>query len=179
MDYKLYNNDCIEAMKGIPNGSIDLVLTDPPYGTTACKWDSVIPFEPMWKEIKRITKDSSFSVFTSSQPFTTALISSNIDNFKYCWVWEKNRATNFPNAKRRPLTAHEDIIVFNKGSIWYNPQKTTGHTPQIRQKVQLRVKYITAIQSETMKEGIPLATLEQSLGLTAREAYTLHRSPQN
>jgi site-specific DNA-methyltransferase (adenine-specific) len=116
-------------MKGIPDKSIDLVLTDPPYQVTACKWDSIIPLEPMWKELKRITKDSAFSVFTSSQPFTTTLISSNIDDFKYCWVWEKNRATNFPNAKRRPLTAHEDIVVFTKGSIWYNPQKTTGHTP--------------------------------------------------
>ncbi len=126
---QLYQGDCLEVMKNIPDKSVDLVLTDPPYGTTACKWDSVIPLEPMWKELKRITKDSTFSVFTSSQPFTTTLISSNIDDFKYCWVWEKNRATNFPNAKRRPLTAHEDIVVFNKGSIWYNPQKTTGHIP--------------------------------------------------
>ena len=126
---QLFQGDCLEVMKNIPDKSVDLVLTDPPYQVTACKWDSIIPLEPMWKELKRITKDSAFSVFTSSQPFTTTLISSNIDDFKYCWVWEKNRATNFPNAKRRPLTAHEDIVVFNKGSIWYNPQKTTGHTP--------------------------------------------------
>ena len=126
---QLYQGDCLEVMKNIPDKSVDLVLTDPHYQVTACKWDSIIPLEPMWKELKRITKDSAFSVFTSSQPFTTTIISSNIDDFKYCWVWEKNRATNFPNAKRRPLTAHEDIVVFNKGSIWYNPQKTTGHTP--------------------------------------------------
>lgn len=126
---QLYQGDCLEVMKNIPDKSVDLVLTDPPYQVTACKWDSIIPLESMWKELKRITKDSGFSVFTSSQPFTTTLISSNIDDFKYCWVWEKNRSTNFPNAKRRPLTAHEDIVVFNKGSIWYNPQKTTGHTP--------------------------------------------------
>ena len=126
---QLFQGDCLEVMKNIPDKSVDLVLTDPPYQVTACKWDSIIPLEPMWKELKRITKDSAFSVFTSSQPFTTTLISSNIDDFKYCWVWEKNRATNFPNAKRRPLTAHEDIVVFNKGSIWYNAQKTTGHTP--------------------------------------------------
>ena len=126
---QLYQGDCLDVMKNIHDKSVDLVLTDPPYQVTACKWDSIIPLEPMWKELRRITKDSSFSVFTSSQPFTTTLISSNIDDFKYCWVWEKNRATNFPNAKRRPLTAHEDIVVFGRGSIWYNAQKSTGHTP--------------------------------------------------
>lgn len=106
-----------------------VILPTADFGTTACKWDSIIPLEPMWEQLKRITKPNSFLVFTSSQPFTTTLVSSNLDEFKYCWVWEKNRATNFPNAKRRPLTAHEDIVVFGRGSIWYNAQKSTGHTP--------------------------------------------------
>ena len=106
-----------------------MILPTADFGTTACKWDSIIPLEPMWEQLKRITKPNSFLVFTSSQPFTTTLVSSNLDEFKYCWVWEKNRATNFPNAKRRPLTAHEDIVVFGRGSIWYNAQKSTGHTP--------------------------------------------------
>jgi len=116
-------------MEYIADRSVDLILADPPYGTTACKWDSIIPLEPMWKHLKRIIKPNRAIVITASQPFTTTLISSNMDMFKYCWVWEKNRATNFPNAKRRPLTAHEDIIVWINGKLWYNPQKTKGHNP--------------------------------------------------
>jgi site-specific DNA-methyltransferase (adenine-specific) len=121
--------DCLERMKDIPDGSVDLVLADPPYGTTACKWDSIIPLDRIWTELKRVIKSNGVIVMTASQPFTTVLISSNFEMFKYCWVWEKNRATNFPNAKRRPLTAHEDIVVFINGSMWYNPQKTGGHKP--------------------------------------------------
>lgn len=121
--------DCLERMKEIPDGSIDMVLADPPYGTTACKWDSVIDLDKMWEQLKRIVKPSGAIVMTASQPFTTILIHSNLKKFKYCWVWEKNRATNFPNAKRRPLTAHEDVVVFMQGAIKYNPQKTTGHRP--------------------------------------------------
>lgn len=126
---ELIQGDCLEKMKDIPNASIDMVLTDPPYGTTACKWDSIIPLEPMWDQLKRVIKPDGVVVMTASQPFTTTLISSNIKMFKYCWVWEKNRATNFPNAKRRPLTAHEDIVVFINGKLCYNPQKTSGHKP--------------------------------------------------
>jgi DNA modification methylase len=123
----LMKGDCLERMKEIPSGSVDMILTDPPYGTTACKWDSVIPLEPMWEQLKRIIKPNGAIVMTASQPFTTTLIASNMKMFKYCWVWEKNRPTNFPNAKRRPLTSHEDIVVFIDGNLRYNPQKTTGH----------------------------------------------------
>ena len=104
--------DCLEKMKEIPDGSIDMVMTDPPYGTTACKWDSVIPLEPMWEQLKRIIKPSGAIVMTASQPFTTTLIASNIKMFKYCWVWDKNTITGFMQAKTRPLKGHEDIIVF-------------------------------------------------------------------
>ena len=127
--YQIYNEDCFETFKRIPNESIDLVLCDPPYGTTACKWDSVIPLDKMWEQLKRVIKPNGAIVMTASQPFTSNLITSNISMFKYCWVWEKSRATNFPNAKKRPLTSHEDICVFMKCSIWYNPQKTEGHQP--------------------------------------------------
>ena len=126
---QLMLGDCLERMKEIPDGSIDLILTDPPYGTTACKWDSVIDLPLMWEQLKRITKPNGAIVMTASQPFTTTLISSNLQMFKYCWVWEKNRATNFPNAKKRPMTSHEDVCVFMKSGIWYNPQKTEGHKP--------------------------------------------------
>jgi site-specific DNA-methyltransferase (adenine-specific) len=99
-------------MRDIPDGSVDMVLTDPPYGTTACKWDSVIPFEPMWEQLKRITKPNGAIVLTASQPFTSALIMSNVKMFKYCWVWEKNTVTGFMQAKTKPLKSHEDVLVF-------------------------------------------------------------------
>jgi site-specific DNA-methyltransferase (adenine-specific) len=112
--------DCLEKMKDIPDGSVDLVLTDPPYGTTACKWDSVIPFEPMWEQLKRIIKDNGAIVLTASQPFTSALVMSNAKMFKYCWCWKK-RPVNFLNAKKQPMRNIEDVLVF--GGSTYNPQE--------------------------------------------------------
>lgn len=126
----LMRGDCLERMKEIPNGSVDLVLTDPPYGTTACKWDSIIPLGLMWEEINRVTKPKSTILLFGSQPFTSLLINSNLSDYKYNWVWYKNLPTNYPNAKRRPLTKHEDICVYQRGGKqFYNPQKTTGHKP--------------------------------------------------
>lgn len=125
----LMRGDCLEKMKELPDCSIDMVLTDPPYGTTACKWDSVLPFDKMWTEINRVAKPEAAIVLFGSQPFTTMLISSNIKMFKYNWIWEKNRPTNFPNAKRRPLTGHEEIMVFMKSKLKYYPQKSKGHQP--------------------------------------------------
>ena len=116
-------------MKTIPDGSVDMVLTDPPYGTTACKWDSVIPFEPMWKQLKRITKSNGAIVLTASQPFTSALVMSNPKMFKYDWVWKKNKSTGFLNANKMPLRNKEDILVFYSRPPTYKPQKTTGHKP--------------------------------------------------
>jgi len=118
--------DCLERMKEIPDGSIDMVMTDPPYGTTACKWDSVIPFLLMWEQLKRITKPNGAIVLTASQPFTSALIMSNVKMFKYCWAWKKNTATGHLNAKRQPMRAHEDLIVFCAASSAYNAQMTSG-----------------------------------------------------
>ena len=118
----LMQGDCLEMMKTIPDGSVDMVLTDPPYGTTACKWDSVIPFDPMWKQLKRVTKKNGAIVMTASQPFTSALVMSNVKMFKYCWVWGKNKATGHLNAKKRPLVAHEDVVVFYSSPPTYNPQ---------------------------------------------------------
>ena len=118
----LMQGDCLELMKTIPDGSVDMVLTDPPYGTTACKWDSVIPFEPMWDQLKRVTKKNGAIVMTASQPFTSALIMSNVKMFKYCWVWEKSRFANQMLAKKQPLKIHEDVVVFSQSSAIYNPQ---------------------------------------------------------
>ena len=118
----LMKGGCLERMKEIPDGSVDLILTDPPYGTTACKWDSVIPLEPMWVELKRIIKPNGAIVMTASQPFTTTLIASNMKMFKYCWVWEKEQGVNFQLAKKQPLKVHEDICVFYISQPVYNPQ---------------------------------------------------------
>ena len=123
---ELIQGDCLEKMKDIPDGSVDLVLTDPPYGTTACKWDSIVPLEPMWGQLKRVTKKNGAIVMTASQPFTSVLVASNLKMFKYCWVWEKSKASNFLQAKKQPLKNHEDVVVFSEGRVSYNPQFTEG-----------------------------------------------------
>ena len=120
---RLIQGDCLERMKEIPDGSVDAVITDPPYGTTACKWDSIIPLEPMWEQLKRIIKPNGAIVMTASQPFTTKLISSNMRMFKYCWVWNKTKAGNFTHAKNMPLKLHEDICVFSSGGVKHIGQK--------------------------------------------------------
>jgi len=123
---RVYNMDCIEGMKKLPEKSVDLVLTDPPYGTTACAWDSIIPLEPMWEQLKRVIKPRGAIVMTASQPFTTVLIASNIKMFKYCWVWDKGQGTGFLNAYKQPLRSCEDICVFYSKQSVYNPQMRTG-----------------------------------------------------
>lgn len=121
-DATLYLGDCLEVLPML--GKVDMVLADPPYGTTACKWDSVIPLDTMWVFLQNIIHDSTPVVMMAQQPFTTKLIDSNINRFKYCWVWNKNLPTGFANAKRRPMTAHEDVCVFYQKQCIYNKQKT-------------------------------------------------------
>jgi site-specific DNA-methyltransferase (adenine-specific) len=116
--------DCLERMAEIPDGSVDMVLTDPPYGTTACKWDSVIDLPQMWAHLKRVIKPNGAIVMTAAQPFTTTLIASNMKMFKYCWVWEKTKPTGHLNAKKQPLRATEDVVVFYAKPSTYNPQGT-------------------------------------------------------
>ena len=123
---ELIQGDCLEKMKDIPDKSIDMILCDLPYGTTACKWDTIIPFEPLWEQYKRIIKDNGAIVLTASQPFTSALVMSNIKMFKYEWIWIKNRGTGHLNSKKQPLTSHESILVFCNGKTIYNPQKEKG-----------------------------------------------------
>ncbi len=131
MSVKLMLGDCLERMKEIFDGSVDMVLADPPYGTTACKWDSVIPLEPMWEQLKRVIKPNGAIVMTASQPFTTTLISSNMKMFKYCWVWNKTTPVGHVVARVRPMQLHEDVCVFSTGTMLsggsrnnmvYNPQ---------------------------------------------------------
>ena len=123
---ELIQGDCLEKMKDIPDKSIDMILCDLPYGTTACKWDTIIPFEPLWEQYERVTKDNGAIVLTASQPFTTVLINSNIKRFRYSWTWEKEQGVNFLMAKKQPLKVHEDICVFSKKQTVYNPQMTEG-----------------------------------------------------
>ena len=124
------HGDCLELMKDIPNKSIDMILCDLPYGTTACKWDVIIPFDLLWLQYERIIKDNGAIVLTASQPFTTLLISSNLKLFRYEWIWEKTLSNDRFNAKLKPMKFHENILVFSKGvcanggiiNMNYNPQ---------------------------------------------------------
>jgi len=109
---KLIHGDCLEKMKDIESGSVDMILADPPYGTTACKWDSVIPFDPMWAGINRVIKSNAAVVLFGSEPFSSALRMSNIKNYKYDWVWEKDKGTNFAISNKQPLRKTENICVF-------------------------------------------------------------------
>lgn len=127
--FELWQGDCLELMKNILDGSVDLVLTDPPYGTTACKWDSVIPFEPMWEQLNRIIKPNGAICLFGIEPFSSALRMSNIKHFKYDWIWDKKNTSGFLNAKKKPLSRHEVISVFSKsklGIFTYNPIMRKG-----------------------------------------------------
>lgn len=128
--YELYNEDCFDTFQRLPSEFVDLVLVDPPYGTTQCKWDSVIRLEPMWKELLRISKRHTPLVFFSSQPFTSVLVSSRIKDFKYRWIWDRTKSpTGHLNAKIQPMRRTEDISVFCKGVPSYFPIMTDGHAP--------------------------------------------------
>ena len=125
-NYKLYNGDCLEVMDELIALGVkfDAVITDPPYGTTACKWDSIIPFDEMWTRLEKLVKDNAPIVLFGSQPFTTKLISSKIELYKHSWVWDKKNISNPCSAKYQPLKQHEDIIVFGKNRVNYFPIKT-------------------------------------------------------
>ena len=115
--------DCLEVMKGIPDKIIDMILCDLPYGTTACSWDTIIPFELLWKQYKRIIKDNGAMVLTASQPFTGVLVMSNIKMFRHGWIYKKRCASNFTQAKYSPMKEHEDVLVFGKNRVNYYPIK--------------------------------------------------------
>ena len=126
-DIELWQGDCLELMKDIPDKSVDCIITDLPYGTTQCKWDIIIPFEPLWRQYNRIIKDNGAIVLFGTEPFSSHLRLSNLKNYKYDWIWDKVKGTGFLNAKRQPMRNHELISVFYKKQCTYNPQKTYGH----------------------------------------------------
>jgi DNA modification methylase len=136
-DVRLYHGDCLEVMPTLPAHSVDMILADPPYGTTACKWDSVIPFAPMWAAIERVIKPNGAVVLFGSQPFTSALVMSKPGWFRYEWIWEKSVGTGFLDANRKPLKCHENACVFYGGLPTYNAQMT-------RARRTIKTPYATA-----------------------------------
>lgn len=135
---KIYNEDCLEGMKRIDDKSIDCIICDPPYGTTQNHWDSIIPFEPLWKQISRIIKDDGAILLFSSQPFTSVLVMSNPKMYKYEWIWQKTHPKGHLNAKKMPMRAHENIEVFYKKTPTYNPQMTHGHKRKVANSNYIR-----------------------------------------
>ncbi len=128
----LIKGDCLEEMQSIESGSVDMVLADPPYGTTSCKWDSIIPLEPMWEQLKRVIKPNGAIMLFGSQPFTSVLVGSNLRMFRYSMVWKKSQSTGHLNAWRMPMRAHEDLLVFYKKPPTYNPELKDKPAANIR-----------------------------------------------
>lgn len=126
---EVYLGDCLELMSDIADKSIDLIITDPPYGSTKCRWDSVLDLESLWRQYRRIIKDNGAVIMTAQTPFDKVLGCSNLEMLRYEWVWEKTMATGHFNARKMPLKAHENVLVFYKNLPTYNPQKTQGHHP--------------------------------------------------
>ena len=153
---QLFQGDCLELMKDVPDGSIDMILCDLPYGTTACKWDTIIPFEPLWEQYKRIIKDNGAIVLFSSEPFTSFLVQSNLKHFKYKWIWKKEQGVNPLLSKKQPLNDIEEICVFYKKQATYNPQFTKGKPYEItrdRNKRVCEVNGHTFTQTTTINDG--------------------------
>ena len=138
IDVKLYKGDCLTEMDKIADGSIDAIICDPPYGTTDCKWDSVIPFDEMWKQLNRVIKPNGAIVLFGSEPFSSALRMSNIDNYKYDWVWCKTKASNHVNAKNRPMGKHENVSIFSLGTIANGSDRRMEYNPQGLKEVNRR-----------------------------------------
>ena len=146
----LYNGDCLDVLPEIE--AVDAIITDPPYGTTACEWDEVIPFKPMWEHLERIARPSAAIVLFASQPFTSKLVMSNLPLFKYEWCWEKSRATDFLNAKNKPMKAHENVVVFSRGTTANCSPNRMAFYPQMREG-----KYYRKIERQEKRQGIVAA----------------------
>jgi len=135
----LWRGDCLVEMNKIPDGSVDMILCDLPYGTTQCKWDVVIPFEPMWEQYWRVCKDNAAIVLTASQPFSSALVMSNPSQFRHEWIWIKNAGSNFANTVREPFKEHEQVLVFSRGKWTYNKQmQARAESGQARVKTPVK-----------------------------------------
>lgn len=160
---RIYQRDCLSdgGMALIPDKSIDMILCDLPYGTTACKWDTIIPMDRLWEQYERVIKDNGAIVLTACQPFTTALINSNIKLFKYCWIWQKPQGVDPFMAKKRPMNNYEDICVFYKEQPTYNPQFTKGKPYKVERDRTTRNYEITGTEMKpttTVNEGVRYPT---------------------
>lgn len=151
---KVIQGDCLEVMKQIPDKSIDMILCDLPYGTTACKWDTIIPFEPLWEQYKRVIKDNGAIVLTASQPFTSALVMSNVKWYRHQWVWNKNNSAGFATAKIRPFAICEDILVFGRNKVHYYPQMEVRGGPRLKGGYSLSENYGITPSNSKSKSNI-------------------------
>lgn len=167
MKINLIKGDCLEKMKDIPNKSIDMILCDLPYGTTKCKWDSVIPFTPLWEQYNRIIKDNGAIVLFGSEPFSSTLRMSNMKNYRYDLIWDKTRGSDPMNAKHRPMRSHENISIFYKKKGTYNPQMVELDKPDVRRNNKttssdLWNKNGNIITSKTYTHRYPVSIIKQT-----------------
>lgn len=191
MDYQLFHGDCLEVLPTLPPQSVDAIICDPPFGTTSCSWDSVIPFPPMWEQLKRIIKPSGAVVLFGSEPFSSLLRCSNLDWYKYDWVWDKGGSTNFQLSAYQPLKAHENIMVFsdapaayNKNDpMRYNPQMTKRTTPLNTQNWRSQKNRTGDTGAMRIRSGLASGKIHESMHPTtilsfnmfANECNNLHR----
>lgn len=162
MTYKLYCGDCLEIMRDIPDGSVDMILCDLPYGTTACKWDTIIPFELLWEQYKRIIKDYGAICLFANEPFASYLRISNIEQYKYDWTWEKENGTNFATVKYQPFRKTEKILVFGDFATSYNKKRPKNYNPQFSEGKPYSIKR-KAGQREILHTGANKATTYDNL----------------
>ena len=160
---ELYKGECLEVMKSIPDASIDAIITDPPYGTTACKWDSVIDFDLMWEQLNRIIKPNGAIVLFGSEPFSSALRMSNFQNWKYDWIWHKNQPSGQFNASKMPMKAYETISVFYKEQPTYNPQMVQRTEKELK---RLSHKSVEGVSTDTIYGDINRKSLNRYENIT-------------
>ena len=177
-DIELWQGDCLELMNNIPDKSVDMILCDLPYGTTHNKWDSVIPFEPLWEHYNRIIKDNGAICLFGSEPFTSKLICSNIKIFKYNWIWQKNKCTGFLNAKKQPLNDNETISVFYRRQCIYNPQMTIADKVYKRGFV-IRDREKNIQQSDNYGQQKSFYQIDNGLRYPKRIQYFNNNNTQN
>ncbi|MER0170368.1 MAG: site-specific DNA-methyltransferase [Nitrosomonas sp.] len=157
---KLIHGDCAKELKKIPDRCVDMVMCDPPYGVTDCEWDTIVPFEPMWEELRRIVKPNGAIVLFTCQPFTTKLINSNMKMFRYCWIWKKNRATGFLSANERPLNNYEELAVFSQQRIRYRPQGVIHSIKKIKKSKTTEIYTNRKTEFYTSGTNYPKRVLE-------------------
>ena len=165
---QIIQGDCLDIMRELPDKSVDMILCDLPYGTTACKWDTIIPFEPLWEQYKRLIKPNGAIVLTASQPFTSMLVMSNPKWFKYEWIWDKKKSSGALNADVAPLKVHENILVFGEGRTTYNKQMRQGKPrvdkPNLIPNGDIRQDKSTVLRGYKNEQGLynPVSILEIS-----------------